>query len=452
MLFPLFDRPAGRATLSHLRRLEQTQWCSPEELADIQAKELGRLLSHAYEHVPFYRRRFEAAGITPSEIHRAQDLSVLPLLSRAEAHEAGGARRSLVPPIPTITKSTSGTTGAPLRFSYDEGSEHWRQAVRMRGYGWAGYRQGDRAFHYWSVRPPSSHPSLYWRTRDRIGKARYRMFRNEYWADSTIRSEERLAAAVKVIRRKRPRTIVCFTQGGVELARYVVANRLRAWGTIPVLCGAEKLLPPDRKVLEQAFGEAVFETYGGRETMLIASECEEHDGLHLQEENLIVELVVRDEDGSSGRPARPGETGEVVVTDLHNLAMPFIRYVTGDLAVAGDGSPCRCGRGLSRIGDVVGRSADTLRDGAGTPVSGLALVTLLITIDPAARQFQIVQHRDRSLTVRLVPTSEFDDETRAQISRYCGHYLPGVSVEIELVDEIPLEPSGKRRFIVSEAR
>src|SRR5690606_28533691 len=112
--------------------------------------------------------------------------------------------------------------------------------------------------------------------------------------------------------------IFCYAQAGAELARYINRTGLRTWDTIPVICGAERVMPADRAALEQAFGPAVFETYGCREVMLIATECPEHDGLHLQVENLVVELV-----GPDGQPVAPGEVGQVVLTDLHNYGQPF---------------------------------------------------------------------------------------------------------------------------------
>src|SRR5439155_23714298 len=111
---------------------------------------------------------------------------------------------------------------------------------------------------------------------------------------------------------------------------YINRNGLRSWETFPVLCGAERVLPRDRADLEEAFGPAVFDTYGCREVMMIATECEAHHGLHTSMENLVVEIVVT-ENGKQ-RLAREGESGEVVFTDLHNLAMPFIRYANGDIA------------------------------------------------------------------------------------------------------------------------
>ena len=116
--------------------------------------------------------------------------------------------------------------------------------------------------------------------------------------------------------------IVCI-RACSALARHVVEHKSRTWSDIPVICAAERLFPSDRAVLVEAFGPGVFETYGSRETMLIAAECEAHEGMHVPMENIVVEVVVRD--GDRERPAQPGELGEVAVTDLHNLGAPFIR-------------------------------------------------------------------------------------------------------------------------------
>ena len=168
--------------------------------------------------------------------------------------------------------------------------------------------------------------------------------------DCGLRSPENLALAAEWIRRKRPAVIVAYAHAAVDLARYILTNRLRNWGPIPVICCAEELLAAERQVLSEAFGPEIFETYGCRELMLIATECDAHAGLHVSMENLLVELIVRD--GEKVRAARPGETGEVVVTDLHIFGMPFIRYVTGDFAIAGPAERCPCGRALPRLAGV----------------------------------------------------------------------------------------------------
>jgi phenylacetate-CoA ligase len=200
----------------------------------------------------------------------------------------------------------------------------------------------------------------------------------------------------------------------------------------------------------QAFGPAVFETYGCREFMLIGSECEYHDGLHESMENLIVELVVR-EPGGAVRAAEPGELGEVVVTDLHNLASPMIRYVTGDLALAREDRPCPCGRTLRRFGPVEGRVVETLRDVKGNPVNGLVFSILMVSITDKVKEFQAVQRADGHLTLKVVPFGPTIDPAAERLAReFIAKYMPGTRFSIDVVPEIPLTSAGKRRLVIVE--
>jgi phenylacetate-CoA ligase len=433
-----------RPTLEHLQRLERTQWCSLDELNALQERELGKLLTHAFENVAHYRQRYTEAGIAPGDVRRLEDLAKLPLLSRDEATRCFEARKSSAEPRPAIDKATSGTTGVPLCFAYDRGSEYWRQAVKLRGYGWAGYRPGDRSLHYWGS-PPVARPPLMKRAKTTVD----RFVRREHYVDCTTRSEERLAQLVKQIRELRPSVIVCYAQAGAALARHVNETNSRDWEDIPVIAAAERLFPADRASLSRAFGPGVFETYGNREVMLIAAECEAHEGLHQSMENLIVELVVRD--GERERPARPGELGEVVITDLHNYGAPFIRYVTGDLAVAHEPGRCACGRWLGRLERVEGRTTDTLRDGAGRAVSGLFFNVLFASLAHKVREFQVVQRRDRAIDLRIVPTSSFDDTLLEDLKNHCGTHIPGVELRTEIVSQLTPDRGGKLRVVAVES-
>jgi phenylacetate-CoA ligase len=196
----------------------------------------------------------------------------------------------------------------------------------------------------------------------------------------------------------------------------------------------------------------VFETYGCREVMMMGCECEEHDGLHESMENLVVELIVREPNGAI-RAAKPGELGEVVVTDLHNLACPLIRYVIGDQAYERENRPCACGRTLRRFGPVEGRVAETMRDVNGNPVNGLLFSILFVSLLEHTRQFQAVQKKDGHLILKVVPLhgGRVLAPAAEKLSRdFVGKYMPGTRFTIEVVEDIPLTAAGKRRVVVVE--
>jgi phenylacetate-CoA ligase len=444
LLYPAWESVVReRPTLSRLDYLDRTQWRSFDELVAIQTGSLRRLVRHAYENVPIYRKRFDAVGIHPEDIRTPDDLLKVPLMTRQETRAALEERTSRVPPFPTIQKTTGGTTGEPLLFGYEEDSEHWRNAVKLRGYGWGGYRIGDKALHYWGFSTKPAGP-LKTRVKMRID----RLIRRDYYVNCTLRSDDDLREVVETIRREKPRLLVCYTQAGGDLARFVLANKLRDWKPMQVICGAERLFEHDRQALEEAFGPT-FETYGCREVMLIASQCEVRDGLHESMENLVVEILVTEPDGRV-RHAREGEIGEVVLTDLHNYAVPFLRYANGDLAVAGPTSRCACGRGLRRIRSVEGRTTETLRDGAGGRVGGMIFNLIFSALASTVRQFQAVQHKDGSITLKVIPTDGLDDAAMGHIRKNCEKYLKGVEVRVETVNDIPVSQSGKRRPVIVE--
>lgn len=443
LLYPAWESGVRRRpTLRHLAALRRLERAPRAELEAFQERELAALLRHAYRNVPYYRRLFEQAGVRPEQIRGRADLARLPVLGRQAARDSADERIATAPPLPAIKKTTGGTTGEPLVIRYDAGSEHWRQAIRLRGFGWTGWRLGEPSLHYWGeytkVRAPAQ------LAKERLDRA----LKREHYIDCTPRGEEHKERVVAAIRRIRPRAIFCYAQAGAELARHINRTGARSWDTIPVVCGAERVFPADRAALEEAFGPAVFETYGCRETMLIASECAEHDGLHIMMENLVVELVAPD-----GSPARPGEVGEVVLTDLHNFGQPFIRYANGDLAVAlDDRDACRCGRAHPRLASVEGRQTETLRDRDGRPVGGMVFNLAFSPLAEAVRQFQAVQHRDGSITVRVVPAGggELPRAALDHVAKSCARYLPGVAVRFETVADIPTTRTGKRRVVVVE--
>ena len=451
-LYPAWESGLRRRpTLRRLRYLEETQWRPLDELRALQTAKLTRLLRHAHDNVPYYRRWFQAAGLAPGDIRDADDLTRLPILGRDEARSTVEERTATAGAKIDVRKSTSGTMGRPLVFGYESESEHWRQAMKLRGYAWAGYRPGQRSLHYWGAGPPApkgSSDSLKARLQKLKTRAD-RALRREHYLDCGRRGAAEMNAVVDAIRRDRPEVILCYSQAGADLARHVIEHKLRDWDTIPVLCGAERLYPSDRAALEQAFGPAVFETYGCREVMLIGSECAAHDGLHLSMETLLTEVVVREADGSV-RAAQPGELGEVLITDLTNYAIPFIRYSNGDLAIAGKPDPCSCGRTLPRLGSVEGRVTETLIDGSGARVNGLVFNVVIAHLAHAIRQFQVVQHKDRAVTLRVVPTDTFDDKIEATLRATWERYLTGVPVRLELAQDIPVSASGKRQVVVVE--
>jgi phenylacetate-CoA ligase len=441
VLWPAWERLArSRPTVQHLAFVEQMQWRSAGEIERYQVGALRELLTHAGANIPYWRELFKRTGFDPRGVRRREDIAALPVLTRDIVRER---YRDLVDPAHAarnIKNSTSGSTGVPLRFEYSPESESWRQAIRIRGYSWGGYRPGLPTFYYWAIVAGSPTP------RAKALKVRLdRAIKRETFVDSIKQDDDARRSAVAALRRKRPAVVVCYTQSCAQFARWIVDHGLRDWPDIPVLCGAEAVLPSDRAVIAQAFGRDVFETYGSRETMLLAAECEAHEGMHLMEENVLVEVA------HGPRQAPPGETGDVLVTDLHNYGMPLIRYQNGDVARMGSPGLCACGRGLRKLERVEGRRADTLRDREGNVVPGIVFHVLFSdSRSDLVRQFQAVQRASGEVVLRVVRGREWSQERFDAVVTRFGEYLRGLPFTVEFPDRIPPAANGKMRTVVVE--
>jgi phenylacetate-CoA ligase len=427
----------GRPIRDHLAFLETTQWLPRASIARMQLASLQALLAHAGRNVPYWRELFRSTGFDPLGVRSVDDLRALPVLTRAIMQER---HDDLIDPAlraTNVRKGTSGSTGVPLRFEYCNQSEAWRQATRLRGWGWAGWRIGERTVYYWGAGPA---PATGWVARKiQLDRA----LKRELYVDAIHQDDASMRSFAETLARFRPAAIVAYTQALVGFARWVGDNGARDWPDVRVVCAAESVLPHDREALVAAFGPQVFETYGSRETMLVAAECEEHRGMHLSEENLLVEIL------HDGRSVGPGESGDVVVTDLHNYGMPFIRYANGDVAtLAQDDEACPCGRSLRKLARVEGRIADTMRDAAGGPVPGMLFVTVLQ--EARMNAFQATQLRSGAVDLKVVRGRDWDEARFQATIRRAQAYFKGFPIRVTYCDAIPAGPSGKRQPIVVE--
>jgi phenylacetate-CoA ligase len=210
-----------------------------------------------------------------------------------------------------------------------------------------------------------------------------------------------------------------------------------------IVVGAEKLYDFQRAVIERVFRAPVFETYGSREFMLMAAECDRHEGLHLTAEQLLVEVL--DDDGL---PAADGQEGNVVVTDLFNYGMPFVRYVNGDRAIAG-WHECSCGRGLPLMRPPLGRTLDVLTTPDGRRIPGEFFPHLLKDFR-AVKRFQVVQDTADRIELRLVLGDGWTPQDRARLEDAVREVAgPLVTVDVKPVDDIPLTAAGKLRVVVN---
>ncbi len=436
LFLPLSLWRAGEiAQLRYLRDFERSQWLPTGELETLQLRRLKGLLGHAYDQCPFYRERCDRAGFRPNDLHVLADLRALPPL---EKREIQNYRDSLVardwPRGDLIPNQTGGSTGTPVPFFLCGDRKCSRAAATLRHNRWAGWEVGDKAAVIWGA--PRDRPTDDWRAR-----VRGALLREPLWLDTGYVTEARLNAFHHALHQYRPKVIQAYARSAVLFARYLHAQQLDAYRPQAIITSAEVLESSDRDLLEQVFGCRVFNRYGCREVSVVASECDAHSGLHVMAEGLYLEIE------TPTGPAAPGETGSILVTDLLNYAMPLIRYRIGDMGSWAD-VPCPCGRGLPRLQAVAGRVTDFLVGGDGQLVSGVFLATYVVAQRPSLGQVQIHQHRPAAVTYRIKPGRDYRHEDDMNYLRCTTRQFLGdrADVDVEVVDDLPTESSGKFLF------
>jgi phenylacetate-CoA ligase len=330
--------------------------------------------------------------------------------------------------------STSGSTGTAVRFLWPLEQMRWLAAGEARARAWLGSDVGTRRLEV-RCRP--------------VGRAQEVsavLLNTAAFHAPVVTNREEVRRLVAAMTRNPPALI-----WGVSNALYVLAVALLEDGRTvragACWSGGNHLHPHYARAFERAFACEVYERYATMETGLIAHECVEGRSMHVPAEGIVVEIV-RDD----GRPCAPGETGDVLVTSLHNTATPLIRYRIGDRAIAPDATPCSCGRGLPVFGKVAGRTHDFLRAPSGSLLSPAEAVK---AVDPGAGSiidFQVRQSRQGKLHIAVVqreaPTAVAD---REQIAATLERLLcPPERPHVERVEFIPLTPGGKLRTLVQE--
>ena len=381
-------RPALRHAVDGLRR---NLMLAHDELMALQRQRLRMLLLHAAAHVPYYRRLFAEIGFDPSAATLPDDFMELPVLSKGIMQSSVDLMHSEVPRGSVITNHTGGSTGQVLTFFQDRHYLAWAEAARRLCFEWCGYQPGARQVFLWGSDVDSTqHTSFKGALLDRI--------RNLRFINTFDLSERAILQYLDELVRWQPEFIWGYVSSVELLAKYAVAQgvqiRPRAIQTT-----AEVLTEDHRQFIEMAFDCDGFDRYGCREVGVIAHECREHNGLHVLGPIQFVEILDNNE-----QPVGSGEIGRVVVTNLMNYAMPFIRYDTGDLAVWKPNN-CPCGRAGMLLERIEGRQVDTIVSPSGKLIHGEFFTHLFYGM-PGVRQFQVIQETPEQLKVRIVATDD----------------------------------------------
>ncbi len=413
-------------------QLSQSQWLSAEVLKRDQLRQLHQLLVHAHATVPFYRRRLEAAQFNPKQQIAEEGFLRLPLLSRREVQDEGPQLYSgAVPPTHgrVMEGTTSGSVGNPLRFKSTDLAYFFWQAFNLRDHLW---HENDFAQKMLAIRVGESMELPNWfHGLDPVPFSTGPMV--------VVSSSSGIDHQIRKIVEHRPPYLLGHATQLTDIAAECLRRNIRFPWLKEARVFAETFSSEARALLKRAWPAKVVDIYSTRECGYLALQCPRHEHFHVQE-GCILEVL-----DPTGAPCKPGEIGRVVVTPLHNFAMPFIRYELGDLAEVGEA--CDCGRGLPVLNRIAGRVRNMLVLPSGRKIwPFLGFYRDLIPV----RQRQVIQHSVDHIELKMVvdrPLTQAEEElARAHFCETIGHPF---RVTISYLDEIPRSSGGKFEEFIS---
>jgi len=338
-----------------------------------------------------------------------------------------------------IPNSTGGSTGEPLSFhSTRDDQYNWGFAAAQRAYRWAGNELGEKCVWLRWVRPYRS-------KMEKFRETLAQFFERILFLDAREMSAEKLTLFVRKLEKFQPAFIRGYPAAIYLLARFIEREGKPRLRLKAIITTSEQLYDYQRDIFAKVFQCETYSHYCSYEVHTIASECPEHSGYHIAAENVIVEIV--DDEGGL---VPVGDEGRILITNLHNYAMPFIRYDMGDVGVSSD-KACPCGRGLPLLAALNGRTTDVIFTRSGRSIPAIPYGFL---ISLGVEQYQIVQETYERVVVKFVLDREYPEEhldklTREILSQYQPIFGEDMDIAVEFVDQILPTEAGKRRFVIS---
>jgi phenylacetate-CoA ligase len=416
------------------KQLEKTQWMDREQLKLLQVKLLGHIVSHSYRTVPFYRDLMAQLGIKPDSIRTIEDIKRFPVLSKKQVREAGEAIISKKYPKSVLCAArTGGSTGTPMiiyRNWSAIGNEH---AFVRRQWDWAGLTTSDRCAVLMSrviAEPGRKNGRLY----------AYDPVMKELILSTYHLSKKTAARYVQAIRRFNVKAIVGYPSAVGFLAKICLDAGIKL-NLKAALTTSEAITPLLKRTIAKAFGCKVFDFYGSAERICYIHTCEK-GSYHIVPEYGLTELVEL--------PGGGGRRCKVVATGFWNLAMPLIRYDTGDI-VTKSNRPCPCGRQFDVVESIDGREGDVIITPSGSRLGVTLIIQLLYVICGAAHiaESQVIQDATDHLTIEYVPTEKFTIDNLERFRHRISRYLPAdLRFDLKRVDSVKRTPNGKLRPLV----
>jgi histidinol-phosphate aminotransferase len=414
--------------------LSKSPYWSDQRREQYVHENLRQTLIRAYEGTPFYREQFRQAGFDPrKDFHSPEDLARLPLLTKADVRKHINEMVDHRFEKGSVITHTSGSTGEPLPMRLNEYFMAFDNACLFRHWSWTGYKFGERMAALRTYVPTKPGQPLWY-----FSKLKNTMFFSAYHLTPANCSEY-----VERLLEFKPGYIKAYPSSIAVFAEFAYPYRDKFDFLRGIFTASETLLPSERDRIERTFGKKLYNWYGMTEPAVIITECEQHEGMHINWEYGYPEFLPSDE-------LEPNEF-RLVTTGYHNPVMPFIRYETGDIVRLYD-TPrtCACGRNMPLVHSIVGRKDECIIMDDGRRLPSINFYSLFREF-PEILKFQIIQFGRTELLTKVAmrpdqhPSPSLTQKLEEEMRQRVG---PKVKLDIEYTDKFVTNSDGKTLPIV----
>lgn len=406
------------------------------ELEELQLRKLKDLIEHAKLNVPYYSEVLKDVNI-----EKLDEIQKIPFLTKNIIQASFNDLQAVNIDKKRFKKdSTSGSTGETTKYFTDQKLNFVRYACAKRGDSWTGWGLGEPAVYIWGATKDTR------KAKSLISKIKNsKLFFNSTILSSYKMTDQDMVGYIDIVNQKKPSLIVGYPSSLALFAEFIKKNNYSIYSPKGIITGGETLYDIQREGIEEVFKCKVLNRYGCREVGHIANECEYKNGLHISSDHVIIEVI-----NEKGEQCKPGELGELVVTDLDNYVFPFIRYKIGDIGILSE-RKCECGRPFPLLETVEGRTFDLLVGANGNRVLATFFTIYFKHSVNGVLQFQMEQNQLTEVLVKLIVNEHFTEADYNKIIFAIKEKLgEETNVSIEFVDFIEPTASGKHRWVVSK--
>lgn len=438
---PLFDALKKKSVSRHFEEFDKVIHSDSSSIKEYQLKKLAKLMNHAYENVPFYKKRFDKAGLTPGDINTVEDLKKIPPLTRDDLQNhhqdiiATNFEKS------ELSKGTSGgSTGVPVVYYKDRKGSSAGQAAGLNGWELAGWELGFKGLHIWGN--PTTVENEW---KSPLSRAKTKLYNHYKFAAYQLNSPEKFQELFNEINDGRYDFIDGYTNAIYMLSEHIRSNNLSLKKKLKfVFPTAENLQDYQRESIEKNLGP-VFDSYGCSEINGIAYECRLCGKYHIIDPHVIVEFgKIVDEDGSH----------ELIITDLDNYGFPLIRYQNDDAGQPVTDDAPECSIHLDRMQKITGRQSDILDlPGGGTLTVPSFFGSMLLKQVNGIKQYQIIRVEENLLHIYFVTSDKYAEKDESVVDGALKKYLGGkINYEIKYSDAIEVSKNGKFKLLIDKTK